>query len=270
MGLLVFLYVLGLILPEVEESEKIQSTSDGVSEIAPFETSETSTDGAFITATVATEEETVTEHATYYSVIKVVDGDTLTIDRDGSPVTVRLIGIDTPETVDPRTTVECFGTEASNKAKELLTGKRVRIETDTTQGERDKYERLLAYVYLEDGLFINEYMVLEGFAYEYTYAVPYVYQKEFKEAEALARIQEKGLWEQGVCDTPEPTPAPVKPYTSPQQTSSQYSCSSNMYNCTDFNTHAQAQSVYEQCGGIAHDVHMLDRDRDGVACESLP
>lgn len=135
-----------------------------------------------------------------YSVTKVVDGDTIHIDIDGKKETVRLIGINTPETVDPRRPVECFGKEASNKAKELLEGKKVRIETEASQGERDKYGRLLAYVFREDGLFANNYMVAEGYAYEYTYRLPYKYQAEFKAAQQVAEKSGKGLWAPGVCE----------------------------------------------------------------------
>ena len=204
----------------------------------------------------------------YYAVIKVVDGDTLAVDMDGMIETIRLIGINTPETVDPRKTVECFGVEASKKAKELLSGKRVRIEKDPTQGERDKYGRLLAYVYLENGLFFNKYMVAEGYAYEYTYNMPYTYQSEFKAAQASAEANKKGLWASDVCENYQNAPAP--PPQLPPSAVSEYSCSGNTYNCTDFSTHAEAQSVYEVCGEISNDVHGLDRDGDGLACETLP
>ena len=134
-----------------------------------------------------------------YSVVKVVDGDTLKIDMNGKEETLRLIGINTPETVDPRKPVECFGKEASNEAKKLLTGKKVRVEKDPTQAERDKYQRLLAYVYGEDGLFFNKYTIEQGYAYEYTYDVPYKYQDEFKTAQRTAETAKRGLWAPGVC-----------------------------------------------------------------------
>lgn len=141
----------------------------------------------------------------YYSVTKVVDGDTIAVDINGKSVTIRLIGLDTPETVDPRKPVQCFGTQASQKAKELLTGKRVRLETDPSQGERDKYGRLLAYVFLEDGTLFNQLMISEGYGHEYTYNLPYKYQKEFKQAENTAREGKKGLWAPEACrrDTPD-------------------------------------------------------------------
>ena len=137
---------------------------------------------------------------TYYSVTKVVDGDTVTINLDGTSETIRLIGINTPETVDPRKPVECFGKQASDEAKILLSGKKVRIEKDSTQGERDKYGRLLAYVFRDDGLFFNEHMIQQGYAYEYTYNKPYKYQTQFKDDQVLAKSQGTGLWAPGVCD----------------------------------------------------------------------
>lgn len=134
-----------------------------------------------------------------YVVSKVVDGDTIVITDGMSSQRVRLIGIDTPETVDPRRPVECFGKEASEKMKELILGKKVNLISDPTQGEKDKYQRLLRYVYLEDGLFINQTMIEKGFAFEYTYKTPYKYQKEFKDAEVKARNGGVGLWGNEAC-----------------------------------------------------------------------
>jgi micrococcal nuclease len=135
-----------------------------------------------------------------YAVLRVVDGDTIVVSIGGKSETVRLIGIDTPETVDPRKAVQCFGKEASDKTKELLAGQRVMLEKDPSQGERDKYGRLLAYVYRSDGLSINKYLVEQGYAHEYTYNAPYKYQAEFKAAEAEARQQGSGLWAPGACN----------------------------------------------------------------------
>lgn len=137
---------------------------------------------------------------TYYKVTKVTDGDTLHINLDGVDETVRLIGINTPETVDPRRPVQCFGKEASTRMKEIAGGKIVRLEYDDTQDARDTYGRILAYVYLEDGQMLNRKMVAEGYAYEYTYLTPYKYQKEFKGLQNLARTSEYGLWSKSTCD----------------------------------------------------------------------
>ena len=141
-----------------------------------------------------------------HPVVKVVDGDTLDVLVDGKTTRLRLIGLDTPETVDPRKPVQCFGKAASDKAKELLTGKTVRIEFDVSQGTLDKYGRTLAYVFLSNGTLFNEYMIAEGYGHEYTYNLPYKYQKEFKEAQRRAREEEKGLWADGTCagDTKKP------------------------------------------------------------------
>lgn len=136
---------------------------------------------------------------TFYKVTKVTDGDTLHIDMDGTDEKVRLIGINTPETVDPRKEVECFGKEASNRMKDLAEGKLVRLEYDDSQSLRDAYDRLLAYVYLEDGQMLNRKMVAEGYAYEYTYMTPYKYQREFKELQNIARTSERGLWSPDTC-----------------------------------------------------------------------
>jgi len=135
-----------------------------------------------------------------YSVVSVVDGDTVKLNIDGKTETFRLIGMDTPETVDPRKEVQCFGLEASNKAKELLSGKKVRIETDASQGTYDKYNRLLGYIYREDGLFYNKYMIEQGYAHEYTYNSPYKYQIEFKNAQKEAQANESGLWSPHTCN----------------------------------------------------------------------
>ena len=134
-----------------------------------------------------------------YPVVKVVDGDTIDVNIDGKIERLRLIGIDTPETVDPRKSVQCFGKEASNKAKELLSGQLVSLEADESQGERDKYKRLLRYVFLVNGTNFNLYMISEGFAHEYTYDQPYKYQSEFKQAEIEARNNSKGLWSPETC-----------------------------------------------------------------------
>jgi micrococcal nuclease len=136
---------------------------------------------------------------TYYKVIKVTDGDTLHINVDGTDERVRLIGINTPETVDPRTEVQCFGKEATKRMEELAGGEDVRLEYDDTQSLRDAYGRLLAYVYLEDGEMLNKKMIAEGYAYEYTYLVPYNYQSEFRELQTLARTSGRGLWNPDTC-----------------------------------------------------------------------
>lgn len=134
-----------------------------------------------------------------YQVVNVVDGDTVDVIIDGRTERIRLIGVDTPETVDPRRTVECFGVEASQKAKSMLSGVRVNLESDPTQDNRDRYSRLLRYVYLQDGTSFNKYMITEGYAHEYTYNTPYKYQAEFIAAEQSAKDNGRGLWSPSSC-----------------------------------------------------------------------
>jgi len=134
-----------------------------------------------------------------YKVVRVTDGDTVVVDINGVSEKIRLIGIDTPETVDPRKPVQCFGIEASNKAKELLSDREVILEKDESQGNKDKYNRLLRYVKTKEGLFYNLEIIKQGYAHEYTYDIPYKYQKEFKEAEDYARTNKLGLWADDTC-----------------------------------------------------------------------
>lgn len=127
-------------------------------------------------------------------VLRVIDGDTIEVSLNNKKETIRLIGIDAPEIVDPREKVECFGKEASDKAKEILTGKTITLESDPTQGERDKYGRLLRYVFI-NGENFNKLMLREGYAHEYTYqSNPYKYQLEFIQAAKEARENNRGLW----------------------------------------------------------------------------
>jgi micrococcal nuclease len=126
-------------------------------------------------------------------VARVVDGDTIQLVEDGKRFSVRLIGIDTPETEHPTKGGECYGPEASAFVKGLLTGKVVSFGTDASQGETDKYGRGLGYVWFE-GRLVNEEIVQRGLGREYTYAKPYRYQREFRAAEASARAAKLGLW----------------------------------------------------------------------------
>jgi micrococcal nuclease len=135
-----------------------------------------------------------------YQVLKVIDGDTVSISINGEKETLRLIGVDTPETVHPNKPVECFGIEASNYAKDLLSNKIISVEYDQSQGEVDKYGRSLVYIFLPDGRNFNKIMIEEGYAYEYTYGEAYKYQKEFKESQIYAKENKLGLWADNICE----------------------------------------------------------------------
>lgn len=134
-----------------------------------------------------------------YVVTQIIDGDTITVNKNGNEERVRLLGIDTPEVDVSRGPIECFGKEASDKTASLLTGQSVSLETDPTQAQRDTYGRLLAYVYTADGVLINKLLVEGGFAREYTYNIPYTYQADFKAAEKSARVAERGIWSRDNC-----------------------------------------------------------------------
>ena len=131
------------------------------------------------------------------TVVRVVDGDTLVAHLPGGDETVRLIGIDTPETVDPRKPVQCFGKEASHRTADLLPrGTAIRLERDV-EG-RDRYGRLLAYVYrVADGAFVNLTLAEEGYAQPLTIPPNVAYADRFAASAAETRAAGRGLW--GAC-----------------------------------------------------------------------
>ena len=119
---------------------------------------------------------------------RVVDGDTIILNNGER---VRLIGVDTPETKHPRKPVEYYGKEASAFTKRMVEGKEVRLEYD--QQKRDKYSRLLAYVYLKDSTFLNAEIVKQGYGHAYT-RFPFKYLEQFRQYEKEARKNKRGLW----------------------------------------------------------------------------
>ncbi len=131
-------------------------------------------------------------------VVRIIDGDTIVVLVNGVQEKIRLIGVDTPETFDSRGTPQCLGEEASNFVTSLLENQIVRLEADQSQDDRDKYGRLLRYVYLED-ILINKEIIARGYGYEYTYRRPYKYQTNFRNAEQTARENQIGLWALGAC-----------------------------------------------------------------------
>jgi micrococcal nuclease len=127
-------------------------------------------------------------------IVRVVDGDTIRVKIEGRTERVRFIGIDTPETVKPNTPVQCFGREASARTKTLLpAGSVVHLVTDVET--RDRYRRLLAYVYRDvDGAFVNLLLADEGYAVPYTYPPNVAHADEFVAAAGRARDARLGLW----------------------------------------------------------------------------
>jgi micrococcal nuclease len=126
-------------------------------------------------------------------VTRVVDGDTVHVRLGGRDETVRYIGIDTPETVKPNTAVQCFGKAASREHERLVAGERVRLRFDVER--RDRYGRLLAYVYrARDNRFVNATLVRRGYAVPLTIPPNVAHAEQFRDLAAEARRAGRGLW----------------------------------------------------------------------------
>ena len=128
-----------------------------------------------------------------YRVIEVIDGDTIVVDMAGTYETVRFIGLDTPEKNHPDKPVQCFAEAASRHLDDLIADSEVRLQADATNQNRDRYQRLLRYVYLPDGTLLNKQQILDGYGFAYV-SFPFTKMDEFIQAEALAKTQDKGLW----------------------------------------------------------------------------
>ena len=135
-------------------------------------------------------------------VIRVIDGDTIEIEGKQK---IRYIGMNTPELHDPRRPVECFGQVASDENKKLVEGKEIYIQRDVS--ETDKYKRLLRYVWINDPstatdetIFVNDYLVRQGFAQVSTYPPDVKYVSQFLEAQKEARENNRGLWKECTTD----------------------------------------------------------------------
>lgn len=128
-----------------------------------------------------------------YPITHINDGDTIVVNIDGRKETIRLIGADTPEVKDPRKPIQCFGEAASAHTKAALTGKSVRLVADPLDSDRDKYGRLLRYVYLPDGTDYNASLIRDGYGFAYV-VFPYEKLDEYRGLEAEARQQNRGLW----------------------------------------------------------------------------
>ncbi|WP_221568696.1 thermonuclease family protein [Alkalihalobacillus sp. TS-13] len=208
-------------------------------------------------------------------VTRVVDGDTIEILFQGEEEDVRLLLIDTPETVHPNKPVEPFGPEASKFVKETLTGKEVGVKVGTE--ERDKYGRLLAYLYI-DGETIQEKLLWKGLA-----RTAYLYNDltmldQFHKVQETAIKKKIGVWsidgyahvdhDHGYhySEESKSEPEKEKPDTT---TDLKYDPNGPDRDCGDFDTHEEAQAFMEASG--SSDPHRLDgNDNDGLACESLP
>lgn len=127
-------------------------------------------------------------------VVRVIDGDTIVIDRDGEKVTVRLIGVNAPETTNAGSAAEAYGQEASRFLTNLLKGEGVYVFLDSQQDKKDRYGRYLGHVYrAPDGLFVNAEIIRQGYAYIHP-GFPFKLMKQFRQLEQFAIFAQKGLW----------------------------------------------------------------------------
>ena len=128
-----------------------------------------------------------------YKVVEFVDGDTIAVDMNGKTEKLRFIGVDTPETHDPRKAVQCFGVAAAAFTKNLIGTSDVRLESDPLGTNRDRYKRLLRYIYLSDGTLVNAEIIKQGYGFAYT-GFPFTKSDDFLSYQKTAREQNKGLW----------------------------------------------------------------------------
>lgn len=137
-----------------------------------------------------------------YTVLEVIDWDTVKLQKENSTktITVRMIGIDAPESTSLRLWyTQCFWDEATNHLKSLLDWKKVNILFDATQWTKDKYDRTLAYIIWEDKIDYNRQMIVDWFAYEYTYNIKYKRQWIYKQAQKTASKKNNGLRSNWTC-----------------------------------------------------------------------
>lgn len=196
-------------------------------------------------------------------VTSIVDGDTIHVDIGGQNLSVRYIGMDTPEDTSQQ---EDYGPEATARNRQLVEGKTVRLYKDVS--ETDRFGRLLRFVYV-DNTFINYQLVREGYANAATYPPDVSCAAYFAQAENDARTEKRGFWASpipGPQPTLQPTPPPASEPPVPGCT-----CTGPDLNCSDFSKQAEAQSCFNYCMAQGYgDVYNLDGDNDGECCESLP
>lgn len=128
-----------------------------------------------------------------YTIDHFVDGDTIAVKMNGTTESIRMIGVDTPETHKPHTPVQCYGPAAAAYTKNLIGKNSVRLESDPKSTNRDRYNRLLRYVYLPDGRLVQHELITNGYGFAYT-QFPFTKSQDFVNAQDQARAANKGLW----------------------------------------------------------------------------
>ncbi len=207
-----------------------------------------------------------------HRVLRVIDGDTVEVAYRGSAVSVRIIGIDTPETVHPSEPVECGGPEASATATRLLSGKQVRLVFDPSQGRTDYYGRTLAYVQAPGVGDFGLAMIRAGRAAEYTYDTAYARQSRYLAAQRTAQAHHRGVWGRcGGVDTPlrsAPQAAQAQPNRSPGSGSGR-ACDPNYDPCVPpYPPDLDCSDVNGPIRVLGNDPDGFDADGDGIGCDS--
>ncbi|WP_227001776.1 thermonuclease family protein [Virgibacillus necropolis] len=202
--------------------------------------------------------------------VRTVDGDTLIAAIDGKDEYIRLLLVDTPETKHPDKEIQPFGPEASEFInKSFSPSDPIQIEYGTEK--RDKYDRLIAYVYTEDGQMINELLLEKGLArVAYVYPPNDKYVEEFRELESEAKNKEIGIWSIDGYVTADGFNAesiPVIPEKSEKKPNDNITDPDR--DCGDFSSQEEAQTFFESAGGPGKDSHRLDGEGDGLVCEGL-
>lgn len=256
------------IIPAAHQTETDTSTNAAITKDSNEET--TDTEPELISAVVT----------------NIVDGDTFDVEINGKEERVRLLLVDTPETKDPDKPVQPFGPEATEFAEKTLSGKEVRLEFDGP--ERDKYDRLLVYLWVGDKIF-NQMLLEEGLArIAYVYDPPYKYYDAFVAAQERAKKEKKGIWsipeyvtEDGFNEKVvalKKTDTSAKQSTTSKQTAQQQSTTKEKQTKEKQNT-KQKEVYYARCADAraagAAPIYKgepgyrpaLDRDGDGIACE---
>ncbi|OGH67647.1 MAG: hypothetical protein A3C15_02420 [Candidatus Magasanikbacteria bacterium RIFCSPHIGHO2_02_FULL_50_9b] len=155
-----------------------------------------------IFSSVTAQQETISTTTSTIQVTRVIDGDTFEIKIGNTEEKVRMIGIDTPESVDPRRPVQCFGKEAGAHLRELFGNRPIKLEKDAESDDRDKYGRLLRYISFADNASasttLNAQMITDGYAYAYT-RFPFSRRAEYLKLQTAARDAQRGLWSLKTC-----------------------------------------------------------------------
>ncbi len=194
------------------------------------------------------------------TVINVIDGDTVDVRLNGQEYRLRYIGVDTPERDEP------YYIEATRFNRDLVDDQDIILVKDVS--DVDQYGRLLRYVYLQDGTFVNAELIAGGYGRLVTFPPDVAQVERFQALQTEARLDERGMWRVaafgGEGDASGSAADTVAPIGCAR-------CDSNLYNCSDFETQSEAQACYDYCYAlVGEDIHRMDGGGDGVVCESLP